>query len=143
MTTVSKFKKTLMDDEGLRLKAYQDHLGVWTIGYGTNLQTLEITERQARKWLDDKLEWIESQLVQHDGYDLLNGARKDVVRSMAYQMGVNGTFNFKNMWRAIRCGDFDWAGREMRDSKWWKDPKTKGRAERMAKRMEQGVWDFK
>lgn len=138
---MSSFKQDLMIDEGLRLKAYQDHLGVWTIGYGTNLQVLEITEKQARDWLDAKLESIERGVSQHENWDFLNGARKDVIRSMAYQMGVNGTFNFKNMWKAIGVLDFIEAGKQMRDSQWWRDPKTRSRAERMAKRMEQGIWD--
>lgn len=139
--SMSDFRKTLMQDEGLRLKAYQDHLGVWTIGYGTNLQTLEISESQARKWLNEKLDWIESQVSQHEFWDFLNGARKDVIRSMAYQMGVEGTFLFRKMWQNIGLLDYKAAADEMRDSKWWRDPKTRERAERMAKRMEKGVWD--
>lgn len=131
-----------MVDEGLRLKAYQDHLGVWTIGYGTNLQVLEITEKQALEWLDKKLAEIEKGVSQHASWDFLNGARKDVIRSMAYQMGINGVFNFKMMWKAISVLDWAEAGRQMRDSQWWRDPKTQGRAERMAKRMELGKWDL-
>jgi lysozyme len=138
---MSNFKKDLMDDEGLRLRAYQDHLGVWTIGYGTNLQVLKITEAQAKKWLDQKLEEIEAGISQHENWDLLNGARKDVIRSMAYQMGVNGTFNFRMMWQEISFLNWAGAADQMRDSKWWRDPKTQARAERMAKRMHQGVWN--
>lgn len=134
------FKRTLMQDEGLRLKAYQDHLGVWTIGYGTNLQKLEISEATARRWLDQKLDWIESQVSQHDDWDKLSGPRKDVIRSMAYQMGVEGTFKFKKMWEAIALRDWVEAAAQMRDSKWFRDPKTQARANRMAIRMQEGRW---
>lgn len=133
-------KRELRRDEGLRLKAYQDHLGVWTIGYGTNLQVLEISEAQARRWLDQKLEQIEAGLTQKEDFELMNGARKDVVRSMAYQMGINGTFKFKDMWKAISVLDWAGAAAAMRDSRWFRDPKTQARANRMAIRMEEGRW---
>jgi lysozyme len=133
-------KRELRRDEGLRLKAYQDHLGVWTIGYGTNLQVLEISEAQARKWLDQKLEQIEAGLTQKEDFELMNSARKDVVRSMAYQMGINGTFKFKDMWKAISVLDWAGAAAAMRDSRWFRDPKTQARANRMAIRMEEGRW---
>jgi len=141
MVMNNKARNELKQDEGLRLKAYQDHLGVWTIGYGTNLQKLEISESQARKWLDLKLEEIERGVSQHEYWDFLDSVRKDVVRSMAYQMGIEGTFRFKNMWKNIGVLDWSAAADEMRDSKWWRDPKTRGRAERMAQRMQRGVWD--
>ena len=83
----------------------------------------------------------EARLVKIDEYGLLNGARKDVIRSMAYQMGVRGTKNFKMMWAAIRNSNWSEAANQMRDSRWWRDPATRGRAERMAQRMKQGVWD--
>ena len=133
--------KDLRADEGLRLKAYKDHLGVWTIGYGTNLQVLKIDEAQASKWLNDKLAEIEAGVSQNQDFARLNTPRKDVIRSMAYQMGVDGTFKFRDMWRAIGVDDWQAAAEAMRDSRWWRDPKTRNRAERMAQRMEQGVWN--
>ncbi len=49
--------------EGLRLKAYQDIVGVWTIGYGqTGPQvhaSLEISQEQADRRLLDALESVE------------------------------------------------------------------------------------
>lgn len=137
---MSSFKQDLMQDEGLRLRAYQDHLGVWTIGYGTNLQVLEITEATARRWLDKKLAEIENGVIQHKHWERLNGARKDVVRSMAYQMGINGTFNFKDMWTAVGLENWVAAAAAMRDSRWWRDPKTQARAQRMSIRMQEGRW---
>lgn len=132
--------ETLKVDEGLRLKAYQDHLGVWTIGYGTNLQVLEISEELAEEWLAKK--WIEckQQAATIPAYAWLSPVRKDVIHSMIYQMGLNGVKNFKNMWRAIEVFDWPSAANHMRDSQWWRDPATRGRAERMAKRMESDVW---
>lgn len=49
--------------EGLRLKAYQDSVGVWTIGYGHTgkdvAPELEITEEQAEKLLEADLDRFE------------------------------------------------------------------------------------
>lgn len=133
--------KTLKQDEGLRLKAYQDHLGVWTIGYGTNLQVLEISEDLANEWLEKK--WHECKLKASAivGYYDLSPVRRDVIHSMIYQMGLNGTMKFKNMWGSIRKKHWVVAAHHMRDSQWWRDPKTQGRAERMAQRMEKDRWD--
>lgn len=138
---MSRFIQTLKRDEGLRLQAYQDHLGVWTIGYGTNLQTLEISEATAERWLRQKIDEIDEKASRIPTYAALDSVRKDVIRSMIYQMGYNGTLRFKNMWAALADDDYMLAGTEMRDSKWWRDPKTRGRAERMALRMERGIWD--
>jgi lysozyme len=137
---MSKLIQTLKHDEGLRLRAYQDHLGIWTIGYGTNLQVLEIAEGLAERWLRDKVDAIRLRADQLPTFTLLNSARKDVILSMMYQMGIQGTLNFKKMWEALEDENFMEAGHQMRDSKWWKDLKTRQRAERMAIRMETGVW---
>lgn len=46
--------------EGLRLDAYQDIVGVWTIGYGHTgpevVPGLRITKEQASAWLTDRLQ---------------------------------------------------------------------------------------
>jgi lysozyme len=137
---MSKLIQELKKDEGLRLRAYQDHLGVWTIGYGTNLQVLEVTEGWAERKLRERVDSIRRQADQLPVFTLLSSTRKDVILSMMYQMGVQGTLNFRNMWIALEMGDYDAAAAEMRDSQWWRDPKTRNRAERMAVRMETGTW---
>lgn len=136
---MGRYKEELKLDEGLRLKAYQDHLGVWTIGYGTNLQTLRITEAQAEKWLDEKITEVDAQVASVTTFAKLDSVRKDVIRSMIYQLGFEGTLNFKRMVGALKDDNYRVAAAEMRDSKWWREDTPK-RAERMAKRMESGVW---
>lgn len=137
---MSKFIQTLMRDEGFEEKVYLDHLGFPTIGYGTRVSEIVVSKATARQWLEAEVAEKEARLEQIDSYDNLNGARKDVIRSMAYQMGVRGTKNFRDMWSAI--GMFNWQGAAdaMRDSRWWRDPKTQKRADRMAQRMARGFW---
>jgi lysozyme len=131
-----------MQDEGFRSEMYLDHLGFPTIGYGTRISELKVTKEEAERWLDAELDEKEERLRRIPAYLTLNVARKNVIRSMAYQMGVQGVIRFRKMWAAIETGDFGAASKEMRDSQWYRDPKTKGRANRMALRMAAGVWNL-
>ena len=138
---MDSFKTTLMKDEGFRTAVYDDHLGIPTIGYGTKISEIRVSKEVAEQWLDEELDEKEERLRSMiPAYNGLNIARKNVIRSMAYQMGTTGVLRFKNMWRAIRSHDWWVAAIEMRNSQWWRDPATKARAERMAVRMESGVW---
>ena len=137
---MSDFKRTLMRDEGFRPGMYLDHLGIPTIGYGTRINELEVTRDEAERWLDAELDEKENRLRQIPEYDKLNVARKNVIRSMAYQMGVGGTKRFKKMWKAIAADDYAEAASQMRDSQWYRDPQTRERANRMSRRMLAGIW---
>lgn len=137
---MSSFKRSLMADEGFRSKVYLDHLGFPTIGFGTRISELNISKEEAEGWLDAELEEKEARLRLIPEYDALSVTRKNIIRSMAYQMGVRGTINFKNMWVAIADDDYHTAADEMRDSRWWRDTATRRRAERMAVRMENDIW---
>ena len=138
---MDSFKTTLMKDEGFRTAVYDDHLGIPTIGYGTKISEIRVSKEVAEQWLDEELDEKEERLRSMiPAYCDLSIVRKNVVRSMAYQMGVVGVLRFKNMWRAVRGKDWWRAAFEMRDSQWWRDPATRHRAGRMATRMETGVW---
>ena len=137
---MSSFLEQLMLDEGFRESVYDDHLGYPTIGYGTRINELVVTKAEAKSWLINELVEKDARLVTIPAFLDLSTVRQDIIRSMSYQMGVRGTKNFKDMWKAISNNDFDAAGAAMRDSRWWRDPQTKGRAEKMAVRMETGVW---
>lgn len=136
----SFFIDELMEDEGFRQKVYLDHKGFPTIGYGTKIDEIVLSRATALEWLMAEVEEKEARLERIPFFPTLDDVRKDVIRSMAYQMGVRGVQLFRDMWLAISVGDYMAAGRAMRDSKWWRDPNTQGRAERMAKRMERGRW---
>ena len=100
MIDYDEVTETLQSDEGCRLKAYQDRGGVWTIGYGRNLQVLEITQRQAESWLYDDLESAVDLAEDFDEFNGLSHIRQGVIVSMVFQMGSNGVKNFSNMWTA-------------------------------------------
>lgn len=110
---------SLEKHEGYRDKAYQDTEGVWTIGYGTNLQELKIDEFLARKWLmEDLTEAIRGAKRFPEYRDLDTQLRREVFVEMVYNMGPSRVAGFKNMLAAIRRQDWDDAASEMLDSKW-------------------------
>jgi lysozyme len=133
-------KDTLKFDEGFRNKAYKDSLGIWTIGYGTNLQELEIDKDTANKWLDNKFERAKAECIKvFRFWDSLSAARQGVLVSMVYQMGLPRVMGFQNFLRALADGNYAKAEQEMLDSKWAKSDSPE-RARRHALRMRTGVW---
>jgi lysozyme len=122
--------------EGYRDVAYQDSVGVWTVGYGTNLQILEVDEGLAEEWLLEALRSCEEQVDAIEGVDALSPARRDILIEMAYNLGISGLRRFRNMWSNLRAGNFEAASVEMLDSKWARQ--VGNRAERLAARMRNG-----
>ena len=91
--------------EGYRPKAYQDSVGVWTIGYGTNLQELVIDEALAGRWLVEKLVSSRAQAETFPWYAALNQPRKNVVVEMIYNLGPTRFAGFKAMLAALAARD--------------------------------------
>lgn len=139
----------LKAEEGLKLKAYKDSLGVWTIGYGTTLKSLgltdataaqmEITRFQAEEYLRAEaakaLSGVEAAFPWWAGLDPV---RQAIVVAMAYQLGLSGVRGFKKFVAAIQARDFKKAAAEMMDSKWARQ--TPNRAARAALMLKDGRW---
>lgn len=125
--------------EGFRHRAYQDVRGVWTIGFGTNLQTLVIDERTAERWLLAALAAAEDALSFAPGFLHADDVRRDVLVEMAYQLGVRGCLAFRRMWAAVDRKDWWAAASEMLDSRWARE-QTPERARTLADRMRSGKW---
>ncbi len=75
----------------------------------------------------------------HNALSHCNEARTDVLLSMAYQLGVEGVAQFKNMLSAIAKENFDEAANAMLSSLWARQ--TPGRARRHAEVMRRGTYD--
>lgn len=124
--------------EGYRNKAYQCSAGVWTIGYGTNLQELsDFPEHFAEFFLKRDLVNCAFALRQRQCWDELTQTRKDVLTEMAYNLGIPRLNKFKRMWQALAVADYVTAADEMLDSLWAKQVGV--RAIRLAKAMRDGV----
>jgi len=132
--------------EGLRLKLYRCPTGKLTIGYGRNIQNnpltkdeyemlfpdftwLEaavelygngITEAGASKLLKDYLITQSRDLVINYGwFRILNNERKIVVLDMIYNLGFAGFMGFRKMLKALKRSDYEKAGDEIRNSKYY------------------------
>lgn len=84
--------------EGLRLKAYDDGVGVWTIGYGTTVingtkvKKGDIcTVEQAKSYMAQDLKQFESAVNQVKVP--LNQNQYDALVSLAYNIGVSAFLN--------------------------------------------------
>ena len=78
--------------EALRLKAYQDSKGVWTIGWGhtKNVHPGDvITREQAEQFIRDDFEWVERTL----NADLVTGRDKPLVTQNEYDALCSLVFN--------------------------------------------------
>lgn len=133
----TELEQLIADDEGYREFPYRCTSGKLTIGYGYNLDA-GMPEDEAhllmRYRLSKLLAWAEGRFP---WFNRLSAPRKQVILSMAYQMGVNGLLGFRHMLAALADGDFDRAAKEMLDSKWaLRD--SPARAARLAEMMKNG-----
>lgn len=127
-------------DEGCRLTAYKDTVGVWTVGYGhAHVQPGTVwTQAQAEAQLiadvaehndklADALPWVAK----------LDPVRRRVLQNMAFNLGIAGLLGFKNTLEYVRTGQYDLAAQNMLASKWAKQ--VGQRAVRLAKQMRTGA----
>ena len=148
----------LVISEGLRLQVYKDTLGIDTIGIGRNLEdrgitkeeladldipTIEhvyeygITEADAVYLAENDVQIVEEELVRaHPCVDRLDSVRQLILMDMAFNMGVPRLCKFKKMWNAVHEEDFPTAAKEMLDSRWANQ--VKSRATKLANAMHNG-----
>ena len=137
----------LIAHEGMVLSVYQDSLGIDTIGIGRNLedrgiskQELDdldiptighiyeygITEADAVYLATNDVQIVESELLAaHPCVAELDSVRQLVLVDMAFNMGVPRLRGFKKMWAAIHDEDYPTAAKEMLDSRWANQVKSR------------------
>jgi lysozyme len=131
-------------NEGCRLTAYQDHLGVWTVGYGQTgkkvVKGVTITMAEAEAMLERSANLASDAACRVVGpgvWVALSDVRRMVLSDMAYQMGEVGLSKFVRTLSAIREGRYADAALFMSKSLWAKQ--TPARAARNAGMMLSGV----
>jgi len=119
---IQKVKDQLLRHEGLKLKPYRCTAGKLTIGVGRNLEANGISQTEAFVMLENDILRCESELIYQipDIYSGLNDARKSVLLSMCFNLGISGLLGFKNTLAFIGSGDFERAANGMLASKWAK-----------------------
>ena len=127
------------DEGGMRLKAYQDSRGVWTIGVGHNLEARPIPRAAGiiifEADLADTILDVDRMLP---WAARLDECRRAVLVNMAYNLGIHGLLEFRRMLHAAETADWPLAAKEMLDSKW--ATQVGPRAPRLAQQMETGAW---
>jgi len=139
-----KLRAELSQDEGRRTRAYQDSLGIWTVGVGFNLEANAIPEDVVDRLLDLSIANVEAGLDAFEPHwRTLDADRRRVLVNMGF-MGVQRLSGFRKMWAHLRSylntGTplfLDQAAEEMLDSKWARQVGT--RADRLAARMRANV----
>ena len=152
------FVNKLIAHEGLRLQVYKDTLGIDTIGIGRNLEDRGITKEEL-DWMDipsmdavyeygiteadamylakNDVQIVEEELVRaHPCVEELDAVRQLVLMDMAFNMGVPRLRKFTKMWNAVHEKKFDIAAKEMLDSRW--AVQVKSRSTKLANAMHNG-----
>ena len=141
----TEITRLLRGDEGEVLHAYPDSLGYLTIGVGILIDGRKgggITREESAYLLQNRIALKAAELDKRlPWWTSLNDARRGVLLSMAFQMGVDGLLGFKNTLAMVRAGDYDGAASGMLYSLWAKQ--TPERAQRMSEQMRLGQWKFK
>ena len=156
-----KLMEKLVAHEGLRLQVYKDTLGIDTIGIGRNLQDrgiskeeldeldipsidhvyeYGITEADAMFLAQNDVQIVEEELLRaHPCVEKLDAVRQLILIDMAFNLGVPRLCKFKKMWAAIHENKFDVAAKEMLDSRWANQ--VKSRSTKLAHAMHHGEFD--
>lgn len=134
-----RLKTQLILHEDLKLKPYRCTAGKLTIGVGRNLEDRGISKKEALYLLDNDIEEVTGELSRRlPWFADLNGPRKAVLIDMAINLGVDGLMAFKRTLAAIARGDYAEASREMMNSKWYRQVKSRG--VRLVNQMRTGDW---
>ncbi len=124
-------------DEGLRLKPYRDTMGIFSIGIGRNLESVGISEAEARYMLDNDIDRVVRGLDAHvSWWRNLDDVRQEVLVNMGFNVGIAKLLKFEKMLSALHEGDFRRAAAEARDSLWYRQ--VPNRAKRLADALESG-----
>ena len=103
--------------EGLRLFAYQDVAGVWTVGYGSTKGVepgQHITSSEAEFRLRRDLEWVEKCIADNVTVPLTQN-QYDALCSLIFNIG-SGAFKDSTLLRKLNAGDY--AGAAEQFTRW-------------------------
>ena len=130
----------LKRDEGCRLTAYKDTLGVWTVGYGHAHVAPGTVWTQAQA--DDTLA-ADIAIAVHDldfhlpWWRKLDDVRQDVLAELAFNIGVEGLLGFHNTLAFVEAGNYAAASGGLLASRWARQ--VGARATRLAAMMKSGA----
>lgn len=124
--SINRLANEIAFDEGFSETPYQDTVGVWTVGYGWNLEARPISKAMARQHMLEIIKEGMEYLERFPFWDKANGARKHAFVNMYYNLGRGGFNSFKKMIAAANDGDWNKAAKEAVDSKWYVQVRNRG-----------------
>lgn len=144
---LARLEADLKQAEGCRLEAYTDTKGIWTIGYGRNLEAmypgkknfsgLHIMQASADKWLLEDISTACSVAKNSNVYPMLDvDARQNAMIEMAFNLGGKKLAGFVDTLKAIRAQKWEDVAKHALDSDWHKQ--VGKRAERIAEMFRTG-----
>jgi lysozyme len=143
-----KLREELRGDEDLRLVVYDDATGEPlkpgdtlrghpTIGIGRALDTNGISREEAYHLLENDIDEVEAAVAKRLPWARnLNGVRRRVILTLAFNLGIGGLLTFKRALAAAKREDFDESADEFLDSLW--ATQVKGRAIRLMQKWRTG-----
>jgi len=138
VTSRASLRIDVMSAEGFRSKPYKDTVGKLTIGFGRNLDDVGISKLEGEVLLDHDLATAEQECRKAFAWFVgLNDVRQRALVEMAFNLGLPRLRGFKRTLAAIEAQRFDSAAREMLDSAW--SQQVKSRADRLARMMREGT----
>lgn len=129
--------------EGFFEKEYTDTVGIKTIGYGRNLEAYPLSEDEKRSilindgkyskkdasdWLIHHIEVLQKDLEKFSWFKCLDIHHQAIILDMAYNLGIPRLLLFKKMILALNSKDYITASREMLNSGWAMQVKTRAKA---------------
>lgn len=128
---MNKLEEMLIRHEGDDPKAYTDSKGIWSLGIGRNLespglskheiitifQQIELPENLRLFLLDNDIQTVTNQLESsYPWFRDLEGARRDAVIDLCFNLGINRFRGFVEMIKAFERQDYETAANECLDS---------------------------
>jgi lysozyme len=139
MINYEQLQQQLIGHEGLKLKPYRCTSGKLTIGVGRNLEDKGITKEEAITLLQNDISYFEEELRRRlPSFRTYSGARQAALINVAFNMGVTGLLNFKNMLNALEREDYDDAAAELLNSHY--AVQVGNRSHELAEQLKSGEW---
>lgn len=115
----TKLRAQLTKYEGEKLYPYTDTLGNTTIGVGRNLTGRGITAKESSMMLDDDIDYFLAELPKElPWFNGLDENRQIALCNMAFNLGMKGFLEFKNMLLALEKKYYAMAAHAAMQSMW-------------------------
>jgi len=118
MIDIDTITSDLMDHEAFRDMPYKDINGIWTTGYGWNLESTPITPEAAEFILRQQVIGCVAHAERYEWFHDLSHNRKRVIVNMIFNLGNTGFRKFVKTIAYIEIDDYEAAAAEMLDSLW-------------------------